>query len=135
HLAMQGSPDVSLMVEHDGKIVWPTQRLQSPVLNAEQRSLAFTEIVDTVALFAWLHKDASIKRLDAEIDSEKDDPNALTVDERQKRAAVVQQDLRAIEREEAALMFKGWADGLPIDPRPDLDPAAVLAIELVTAPR
>lgn len=44
-------------------------------------------------------------------------------------------DLLQNERDEAALMFKGWADGLPIDPRPDLDPVAILNVTLVAASR
>jgi hypothetical protein len=84
---------------------------------------------------AWLLTDQLIERLDAAIDGEKDDPSSLSHEARQQRAAVVQQDLLAVERQEAALMFKGWADGLPLEPRPDLDPVAVLAIELETAPR
>jgi hypothetical protein len=42
------------------------------------RPLAFHEAVDVVGLVAWLHKDAQIKRLDAEIDSEADDGAALS---------------------------------------------------------
>ena len=37
---MQGAPDVSLMVEHDGRLIWPSQRLTSEV-HAERRLLAF----------------------------------------------------------------------------------------------
>jgi hypothetical protein len=46
-------------------------------------------------------------------------------------------DLRVIERQEAALMFKGWSEGLSIQPREDLDPVAMLNVEpeVVTAPR
>jgi hypothetical protein len=38
-LAMQGAPSVSSLIEHDGKIEFQTQRLQSQVIGAEQRAL------------------------------------------------------------------------------------------------
>ena len=82
----------------------------------------------------WLHKDALIKRLDAALTAESDDAAALTHEMRQQQEAEVQGDLLAVERDEAALMFKAWAEGLPVMPRADIDPVAVLAVELVNAP-
>jgi hypothetical protein len=35
-------------------------------------------VPDTLALLAWLHRDALVKRLEAEIDAESDDAAALT---------------------------------------------------------
>ena len=58
-LAMQGAPSASSLIERDGKITWPTQRVQSEV-HVERLSLAFAEVPDTLALVAWLHKDALI---------------------------------------------------------------------------
>ena len=54
---------VAMLIEHDGDLIWPMTRLRSEVLGAEQRALAFAEVPDTVALLAWLHRDALIKRL------------------------------------------------------------------------
>ena len=110
-------------------------RLRSEMLGAEQRALAFTEVPDAVALAAWLHKDALIKRLDAEIDTEADDAAALSHEARQKAEAEVQSDLLAVERDESALVFKAWADGLPCEHRSDCSPLALLGLRLVTAPR
>jgi hypothetical protein len=108
---------------------FPTQRVTSQVYNTETpAAIAFAQILDAASFMAWAFKDQLIKRLDAEIDSEKDDPNALTIEERQKRAALVMGDLRVIERQEAALMFKGWSEGLSIQPREDLDPVAMLNV-------
>ena len=57
------------LVERDGKIEWPTQRVQSEVIGA-QRALAFAEVPHALALTCWLHHDALIAALDREIDGE-----------------------------------------------------------------
>jgi hypothetical protein len=87
-LAQHGR-DVSMMVEHDGGLIWPMTSLRSDAMGAEQRALAFAEVPDAVALVAWLHKDALIKRLDAEIDTESDDPASLSHEAREKAEAEV----------------------------------------------
>ena len=61
-LAMQGAPSVSSLIEHDGKIEFQTRSIRSEVRVRTQRALAFAEVPDTVALVAWLHKDALIAR-------------------------------------------------------------------------
>jgi hypothetical protein len=90
--------------------------------------------VDALALFAWLHRDQLIAALDREINSEADDKCALTHEVRERQAAEVSGDLLAVERDEASLMFRAWADGSSVAPRPDLAPAAWLNVTLVTAP-
>jgi hypothetical protein len=133
-LAQQG-PDVSMMVEHDGGLVWPLTRLRSEVIGAEQRALAFTEVPDAVALIAWLHKDALIKRLDAEIDTESDDAASLSHADREVRIAEAQADLLDIERQEAAVVFAAWEQGLVCEHRSDCSPLAILQVRLITTPR
>jgi hypothetical protein len=98
-LAQSGCPDVTMLIEHDQELAWQTQRMTSQVF-AEQRLLAFTEVPDTIALFAWLHKDALIKRLDAEIDAKADDSNALSHAERQRQLSDQQIGLLDVERQE-----------------------------------
>jgi hypothetical protein len=126
--------DTSMIVEHDGKIIWPSQRLTSEV-HAERRLLAFTEVPDTVALFAWLHRDALIAALSREIDSEADDKAALTHEAREKAEAEVQGDLLAVERDECELVWTAQAQSLPIEHRADINPVALLGLRLVTTPR
>ena len=99
---MQGAPDVSDLIEHDRKIVGPMQRLQSQVYNTGAPSLAFAEIDAATLLLVWLHSEAIIKRLAAEIDTEADDEAALSHETRQQREAEVQGDLLGVERDEAA---------------------------------
>jgi hypothetical protein len=134
-LAMQG-PDVSMMVEHDGKLIWPMTRLRSEVVGAEQRAPALTEVPDAVALVAWLHKDALIKRLDAEIDTESDDSASLSHEAREKAEAETMGDLLDIERQEAALVFAAWEhDLVACEHRSDCSPVGLLDLQLVSAPR
>ena len=134
-LAMQGAPTVSALIEHDGDLIWPQACLRSEVRGGEHPALAFAEVPDTIALFAWLHRDLLIKRLDAEIDTESDDASALTHEARQQAEAEVMGDLLDIERQEAALTWQAQAQGLPCEHRSDINPLALLAVRLVTAPR
>ncbi|MGL3109407.1 hypothetical protein [Bradyrhizobium sp. BR 1432] len=132
-LAMQGAPSVSNLIEHDRPIVWPTQRVQSQVFSADP-ALAFAEIEAAVPLIAWLFKDALVKRLDAEIDTEADDGASLSHIEREKRLSEVQQDLLFSEYEEAQLVWAALEQKLPVEHRSDCSPLAILQCRLVTAP-
>ncbi len=134
-LAMLGAPDVADLIEHARKIVFQTQRLQSSVYNTEKPAIAFAEVSDAVALLAWLHRDAMIKRLDAEIDAEADDAAALTHEQRQQREAEVIGDILVVERDEAALVWSAMAQGLPVEHRADINPVALLGVRLITQPR
>jgi hypothetical protein len=133
-LAQAGAPAVNDVVERDGKIVWPTQQVRSTVYNAEPGTIAFAEISDAIALFAWLHRDALIKRIDAEIDAASDDAAALTHEVRQRREAGVMDELLAVERDETVLVIRAQAQGMPVEHRSDINPVALLGVQLVTAP-
>ena len=133
-LSQRGEPSVSRLVELDGPVEFQTQRLTSDV-HSERRSLAFAEVPDTVALIAWLHKDALIKRLDELIGAEADDGAALSHEARQQAEAEVQGDLLAVEREESFFVWQAQAQNLPVEHRFDCDPRAILQIELLVTPR
>jgi hypothetical protein len=133
-LAQQGAPAVSNLIEHDREIAWPTQMLRSEVHNTEVRSVAFAEVHCVLPVLAWLHKDALIARLDAEIDAEADDPAALSHTEREKRESEVQQDQLATEFSEAALVWAAMDERLPVEHRADCSPLAILQCRLITAP-
>ncbi|MET4036505.1 hypothetical protein ABIB94_008102 [Bradyrhizobium sp. JR7.2] len=134
-LAMQGGPSVSLLIEHDGKIVWPMQMTRSELRGGERPALAFSETLDAVALTCWLHKSALIAALDREIGTESDDPASLSHEAREKAEAEVMGDLLDIERQEAALVFQAQQSLLPCEHRADISPVALLGLRLVTAPR
>ena len=55
-LAQPGEPVVCDVLERDGRLIWPVRRQQSEV-HAERRTLAFAEVPDTLALFAWTFKE------------------------------------------------------------------------------
>jgi hypothetical protein len=132
-LAQQGAPSVSNLIEHDRPISWPTQVLRSAV-HAETPSIAFAEVHGVLPVIAWLHRDALIARLDAEIDAEADDAGALTHEERQRQEAEVMGDLLEIERQEAAVVWRAMDERLPVEHRADCSPLAILQCRLITAP-
>jgi hypothetical protein len=107
----------------------------STVLNAQPGAVGFADLEAAVPLLVWLHRDALIKRLDAEIDAEADDGAALTHNDREKRSTEVMQDLLATERDEAALVWSAMSQNLPVEHRNDCAPQAILQVRLVTAPR
>ena len=57
----------------------------------------------------------------------------LTHDAREKAEAEVMGDLLNIERQEAALVWRGQSEGLPVEHRSDCAPLAILQCRLVTA--
>ncbi|QIG97528.1 hypothetical protein [Bradyrhizobium sp. 6(2017)] len=136
--AMQGAPVISNMIEHaDGKIIWPTQRVQAMVLNVATApaAVAFHESIDVIAVLCWLHRDALIKRLDAEIDAEADDGNALSPADRERREAETLGDILAQDRVIAELVYAAQRAGLPCEHDSSCSPLALLSLRLVTAPR
>jgi hypothetical protein len=104
-------------------------------VHGERRSLAFSEQLHALALFAWVFKDALIAAIDREIDAEADDAASLSHEERQRREAEAMGDLLDIERQEAALVWRAQSEGLPVEHRADISPLALLGVRLVTAPR
>jgi hypothetical protein len=133
-IAERGAPSVSRLVELDGPLDFQTQRLTSEI-HGERRQLGFAETADAVALICWLHRDAMIAKLDAEISTEADDGAALSHEARQKAEAEVMGDLLDIERQEAALVFAAWEHGLACEHRSDCSQLAILQVQLVTVPR
>jgi hypothetical protein len=133
-LAQQGAPNVATLIGHDRQIEWPTQMQQSTVRGGDHPALAFAEVRGVLPILAWLHKDFLIKRLDAKIDAEADDPAALSHTEREKRESEVMGDLLEIERQEAALVWAAMDERLPAEHRADCPALAILRCRLVTAP-
>ena len=59
----------------------------------------------------------------------------LTHEAREKAEAEVMADLLDIERQEAAVVWRGQSEGLPVEHRADCSPLAILQLRLITAPR
>ncbi len=133
-LAQVGTPSVSDVIENDRKLVWPMQRVQGTIINAQVPSFAVTEVPDVLGLFAFVHKTALLASLDALVSEEADDDAALSHEERQQQEAEVMADLLSTECDEAALIWSAMAQGLPATHRVDCAPAAILQCRLITAP-
>jgi len=133
-LAARGAVNVSRLVEHDHEIEFPMTQIRATVQNVEQPgAVAFAEVCDMAAITCWLHRDALVARLDAEIASEADDNSALTHAERERRAAEVTNDLLAVERDECWWLWQAMAKDLPVSLRVDVNPLALLGLRLITA--
>ena len=86
-----------------------------------------------LALVAYLFKEQIVAKLDEEIVNEADDDDALSHEERERRAAEVQSDLLSVERAECQAVFLAWSQNLPCEFRPDTDPVALLNLALVVS--
>jgi hypothetical protein len=131
-LAERGTPDVAMLIEHGADIAWPTQNMTAMVHSKEIPALAFAQVIDVPALFAWTFRETLIAKLDAEIDAAADDANALSPEARAEAEAEVLADLLAVERDECALV---WRSEGQVEHRADADPRALLGLALVTLAR
>jgi hypothetical protein len=133
-LTARGEPDVSLLTERGGNIVWPTTQVQVTIYNAQPGAVGYVEMPDVLAIEAWRNKEAIIKQLTALIDAESDDAAALTQSDRELRTAETTGDLLDIERQEASLVWLAQSQNLPVEHRADVSAQALLGVALVTAP-
>lgn len=136
-LAARGAPSVSRLVEHDGDIEFADELRSVPIIAGSKENPVATvagwEQTNVLALVCWINKDALVARLDAEISSEADDAAALSHEARETAAAEVTTDLLAVEREECFWLWEAMAKNLPVPLRVDVDPVALLGLQLVTA--
>jgi hypothetical protein len=128
-LAERGRPIVSEAIEHDRAVVFATHNVRSTIIGADQRSLGFAETADALALVVWVNREALIAKLDALVDEESSDDEAMSHEQRGEAEAQVRADLLQIEREECALTEQAG-----LDYRPEADVRAILAIEAIATP-
>lgn len=95
----------------------------------------FVEVIDAEAVIAHLLRPQLVAAVEAAIAADQDEPNALSQAEREKRAAVIPQDLLICEREETALTWQAQSQNLPCEFRSDVSPLALLGLRLVTTAR
>jgi hypothetical protein len=125
------------LIEHDdGNIEFPRVLTRAQVHNVPKApaAVAYTELVDPVALIAFLFSDFLIAALDREIDAEADDPSSLSSEARAKAEAETMGDLLAVERDESALLWEAQKQGLACEHRADCSPLAILQCRLITTP-
>jgi hypothetical protein len=117
-LATKGRPDLFGVVEHGDPIRWP---MENVIAQAGVRASA----PDALAVVAWLHRDALLAALDAEIAALADDGAALTDEERDVRKAEVLTSILEHERAECWLIDDL---GGTVALRPDTDCRAWLGV-------
>jgi hypothetical protein len=136
NLAMRGVPDVSALIEHNTNIGWPMAEQVLPLVAINKDGSIFGnaqgETVDTLAMFAWLNRQALLKAIDALIDGEADDGNAISVTDREAALNLITRDRLVIELQEAAIVWHGQSSGENVEHRSDASPLAVLGVEVRT---
>ncbi|MGY3621010.1 hypothetical protein [Bradyrhizobium sp. USDA 10063] len=134
-MAEAGRPLAHHLVDFGEPVMFPTRSMPVKIYNATAGAIGFAEgAPDVLSFVAWLCQDALIAALDREITESSDDPNALDAEQRRQAETEILADLLAVEREEAELVWRQAAEGGPIMHRPDIDPQALLGVQLIPAP-
>jgi hypothetical protein len=128
--------DCSLAIEHLQPPAIPTKTVQALVHNVPnaEGAVVFIEMPDVLGIFASVFRDQLTAWLDADVDRNADDANALDERKRAELEAEINNHIVAAERIEAALIFAGHRDGANVEFRPDCSPQALLGIRLVATP-
>jgi hypothetical protein len=122
-LAARGQPDVLRTIELNRPVAFRHTLIREP-------GIAF-EVPDTLALFAWVHKDALLQKLETELAELADsDADALDDEQRVERERRILAEILDIERAEERAIELCESDGLHIERRGDADPLAVLGITM-----
>lgn len=125
-------PDVSLLLEHDTDLSWPSTSHRAEVIGGAERALAFHEATDVLGLIAWLLPDQLTKKLHALVDESADDQAAMTTEQRQTAEAELLGDSLAQDRVESEIVWLLMAQGGNVEHRSDVAAQAVLGCRLVT---
>jgi hypothetical protein len=102
---------------------------------ADTDGSASGSVPDGTALLAWMFKDQLLARINAEIDAESRDGEALTEAQRLEKIAELEGEALSLARLEEHAIQLANANGRPIARRPDADPRAVLGLADHCAPR
>jgi hypothetical protein len=127
-LARLGKPDVTTLLCADvfGERGIKFQTVGVDVRTIHRARVGQGEVVDPLALAAWLHSEAMIAKLDAEIDAAANDGRALCDADRERRKTQLRAEILAVERAEELTIVSAEGEGSAIPRRPDADPRAVL---------
>lgn len=134
-IAKSGAPIVDAVLADNKSIIWPQRTIRSQVIAADRQPLiGDVTVPDTLALMLWLFKEPMLAALDKLVDVEKNDAMALDFEAKQIATAEAQASLLEIERQEAALVWRGQSEGQPCEHRPSCAPQAILSCQLVVMP-
>ena len=128
-LAELGKPDLFMAVETGEAISWPMRNENFLGVTTDARQVtARGNILDALALTAWLHRDVLIDALGKEIDAIADDGAALSREERREREQKLQSEILDAGRIEETLIEAMEVNGADIPRRADADPRALLGL-------
>lgn len=91
--------------------------------------VSVVSVPDTLALLIYVHKEALLAKLDAEIDAQAEDENALSREQRAAKVRQLETDLLNLQRQEESIVCALEAQGRPT-PRNYPTPLAMLGIEV-----
>jgi len=126
-IAARGRPSVNGLFNGDG-VGWSQETVQAGAYGAHNNVVGFIAN-DAFALVVWTHKDAIIKALDAEIEREGDDTNAISADAQKVKIIELEARLLALRRQNEAIIDRVEADGAGHIQRTCTDPLVLLGIE------
>lgn len=122
-LANHGRPSTLAVAERAGKISWPVYPLGVALTTGH-----IPQLLDALALLAWLFPDHLAKAMEKAVDEETDDDGALTDEQRAARLAKIAEQILAAERDEEGLIEAAESEGISIPRRSDCDPRALLSL-------
>jgi hypothetical protein len=125
---------VNKLAEHGAPSVLPTIEAALPMLWPERKGDGEVSGPDALAVLAWLHRDALVAKVEAEVDILADDRQALDDATRGFREDELLAQILDIQRTEEALIEQAEAAGVFIQRRPDADPRAVLGVGASSLP-
>lgn len=153
-LAARGRPYVEGLIEHGEPITFEALNMRASSVNVEDASdprrdgtprqasipqraappviVAWSQL-DALGLVAWLHQDALVKRLSAEIDAAADDGAALSIADRKKRETELLSEIAGTRRQIAALIRAAEAEGIAVEFDDDTPPETILGVVVIDA--
>jgi hypothetical protein len=137
-LAAAAEPYIDGVVEHLGEIDFQASQIVAPVHNAANapEATAIFFVPDAIGLVCWAFRDQLLAKIFADIDqTDAGDATALSEAQRQTQSAEIGDDMLMIDRQLAALVFHGQADGLNVEHEIDADPRALHDIHEVAEHR
>ena len=127
-LAERGRPSVLPLIETAEETIAWRERLFSDVHMGNGQLVTAVGDPQALPLLFWLHKEALIQRIEAEIDAVSDDGAALTAQDRKKQLETIDRDRLALQREEDHWVSVAIEAGVAVLRRPEADPRAVLGL-------
>lgn len=129
-MAEHGRPDYLAAIEGVGPVKFREQLLQMQTATPAGPGVTAHSMPDVLGLFAYVHRDALMQKLEADLTELADDEGTLTDEEKAKREQQLHIEILEAERAEEAIIEELELSGLPVARRDNADPRAVLGIEL-----